>query len=313
MTSTKSWIHKVLLLIGLCVSTLLTVYWFWPEHILDTYFASQRMWAGMREDSISIDGATWRYAEGGKGETVLLIHGMAGSKENWYATAHYLTSHYRVVAPDLPGFGESQNAQDDDYRISTQVERLYRFVDDMKLARFHLVGHSMGGHIAGIFAARYPDRVATLTLMNSAGVEFTPNAFQALLERGENPFASQSVEKFDAFTRMVFEHPPFMPKRLRLAYMARNSARTELWNHILQQISSENSRYYLQRELSGIQAPVLVLWCQQDQLLDVSSVATFRAGLPTAQIKILDGCGHMPMMEKPSATATALRFRFHQS
>lgn len=311
MIHIKSWWHKLLILVGLCITALFTLYWFWPEHILNGYFVSQRIWAGMREGSITIGSDTWRYVEGGKGETILLIHGMAGSKENWYATAHYLTRHYRVVTPDLPGFGESQNARDDDYRINAQVERLHRFVDEMQLARFHLVGHSMGGHIAGIFAARYPDRVATLTLMNSAGVEFKPNAFQALLEQGENPFATQSLEKFDAFTRMIFEHPPFMPKRLRLAYMTRNSARTELWNRILQQISSEDSRYYLQRELSGIQAPVLVLWCQQDQLLDVSSVATFRAGLPTAQIKILEGCGHMPMMEKPSATASALRFRFH--
>lgn len=283
------------------------VYWLRPGWMLDGYFAAQRVYAGMHVASVPVQGVAWRYAEGGTGEPVVLLHGMAGSKENWLLLAPHLTDDYRLIAPDQAGFGESPEALDNDYRISAQVERLREFADAMKLSRFHLVGHSMGGHAAGVFAARYPERVQTLTLMNAAGVPFKPNAFQALLERGENPFATESVEKFDAFMRMTFEHPPFAPRRLRLAYAERNAARAWLWNGIVRRVTSIKSRYFLQSKLSQISAPTLVLWCDLDQLLDVSSVEAFRVGLPLARIEILQGCGHMPMMEQPRQTAELLR------
>jgi abhydrolase domain-containing protein 6 len=284
-----------------------SVYWLRPGWLLDSYFAAQRVYAGMHAETISIAGADWRYVEGGKGAPVLLVHGMAGSKENWMLMAPYLTGAYRLIAPDQAGFGDSGEALDADYRISTQVERLKLFADAMKLDRFHLVGHSMGGQIAGIFAARYPERVQSLTLIDAAGVPFKPNAFQAILERGENPFATETVEKFDAFMRMTFEHPPFAPRQLRLAYAERNARRALLWGRILKRITSEKTRYYLQQKLPEISAPTLILWCDRDQLLDVSSLDAFRAGMPEAQIEIFKGCGHMPMMEQPRETADLLR------
>jgi abhydrolase domain-containing protein 6 len=303
------WLMLLLALVALALALAL-VYWLRPGWMLDGYFAAQRWHAGVKEGDVSVAGANWRYVEGGSGEPVLLLHGMAGSKENWLLLAPHLTGAYRVIAPDQAGFGGSAEALDNDYRISAQVERLREFVDAMKLQRFHLVGHSMGGHTAGVFAARYPERVQTLTLMSAAGVPFKANAFQALIERGENPFATETIEKFDAFMRMTFEHPPFAPPRLRQAYADRNAPRAWLWNGILRRIVSPKTRYFLQSKLADIKAPTLVLWCDRDQLLDVSSVDAFRAGLPQARIEILQGCGHMPMMEKPVETATLLRQQF---
>lgn len=287
-----------------------SVYFLRPAWLLEGYFAAQRWHAGMQLASVDVAGAPWRYVEGGSGETVLLVHGMAGSKENWMLMAPYLRDEFHLVAPDQAGFGDSADALDDDYRVSAQVERLREFADALQLQRFHLVGHSMGGQIAGIFAARYPDRVRSLSLMSSAGVPFKANAFQALIARGENPFATESVEKFDVFMRMTFTHPPFAPPRLRQAYAERNVRRAALWNRILRRISGEKSRYYLQQKLADIHAPTLVLWCDGDQLLDVSSTEAFRAGLPSADIEILQGCGHMPMMEQPRQTADLLRHLF---
>lgn len=303
----------LMLLMVVAALGLALVYWLRPGWMLDGYFAAQRWHAGVRENEVSVAGANWRYVEGGTGEPVLLVHGMAGSKENWYLLARQLTASYRVIAPDQAGFGSSGEAVDNDYRISAQVERLVAFADAMKLQRFHLVGHSMGGHTAGVFAAKYPDRVQTLTLMNAAGVPFKPNAFQGLIERGENPFATETLEKFDAFMRMTFEQPPFAPAQFRRAYAERNATRAWLWNGILRRVSSAKTRYYLQGKLADIKAPTLVLWCDRDQLLDVSSVDAFRAGMPTARIEILPGCGHMPMMEKPAETAALLRQQFATS
>jgi len=301
--------RRLFALLALLAAGMLAVYLLRPAWLLDAYFAAQRWHAGVAVAQVDIAGAPWRYAEGGKGETVLLVHGMAGSKENWMLLAPLLDG-YRLVIPDQAGFGESADALDGDYRVSAQVERLRAFADALGLERFHLVGHSMGGQTAGVFAARYPERVRSLTLMSAAGVPFKPNAFQAMVERGENPFATETIEKFDAFMRMTFEHPPFAPPRLRQAYADRNASRAELWNRILRRLSSKQTRYFLQTRLDEIRAPTLVIWCDHDQLLDVSSVDAFRTGLPSATIEVLQGCGHMPMMEQPDAVADLLRRHF---
>jgi abhydrolase domain-containing protein 6 len=302
--------RRLLALLGVSMAVLLIIYLLRPAWLLDAYFGAQRWYAGMQIAEVEVAGANWQYAEGGQGETVLLVHGMAGSKENWMLLAAQLTDRYRVIAPDQAGFGGSEPALDADYRISSQVDRLHAFADALKLERFHLVGHSMGGHSAGVFAARFPERVQSLTLMNAAGVPFKPNAFRARIEQGENPFATESIEKFDAFMRMTFERPPFAPRRFRQVYAERNAARAALWNQILRRVSSEKSRYFLQQKLPDIKAPTLVLWCDRDQLLDVSSVDAFRSGLPAATINIFKGCGHMPMMEFPELTAAALVAHF---
>lgn len=298
--------RRLLVLLALAIAALLLVYLLRPGWLLDGYFSAQRWYAGMRIAEVEVAGAKWQYAEGGAGETVLLVHGMAGSKENWMLLAARLTDRYRVIAPDQAAFGDSEPATDADYRITSQVERLHAFADALKLERFHLVGHSMGGHSAGVFAARYPERVQSLTLMNAAGVPFKPNAFRTRLEQGENPFATESIEKFDEFMRLTFERPPFAPRRFRQVYAERNAARASLWNQVIRRVTSEKSRYYLQQKLPEIRVPTLVLWCDRDQLLDVSSVAAFRVGIPAAKITIFEGCGHMPMMEFPDRTAAEL-------
>lgn len=294
----------------LALGVALSVYLLRPDLLLDAHFAMQRSLAGLSTHAVEVDGARWTYDEGGSGEPVLLLHGMAGSKENWYLVAPYLKSDFHLYVPDQAGFGGSEAALDGDYRISAQVERLRAFADAMHLQRMHLVGHSMGGHIAGVFAARYPQRVASLSLISSAGVPFKRNAFQAILESGKNPFATESLEKFDQFMAMIFEKPPFIPARMRQVYAEHNAHRADLWSKILRRITSEKSRYYLQQKLPLISAPTLVLWCDRDQLLDVSSVDAFRAGLPDARIEVLKGCGHMPTMEQPQATAELLRSEF---
>lgn len=307
MRALLRWLFYLSLAPGLL---LLLVYWLAPGRLLDANFAAQAWSAGLSTRSVEVDGQRWHYAAGGQGEPVLLVHGMAGAKENWYPTARYLSRRYRLIIPDQLGFGASPDAADGDYRIGRQAQRLSHFAAALGLRRFHLVGHSMGGAIAGIYATRYPGQVQTLSLIDSAGVRFQPNAFTALLERGENPFATESLAKFDAFIAMTFEHPPFAPRRLRAAYAQRMAVRAELWNRIVREIKSPRSRYLLEPRLKRIQAPTLVLWCQRDQLIDVSAVEVFRRELPAANIEILDDCGHMPMMEQPRDTAELLLARF---
>lgn len=287
------------------------VYAAWPGWFLDAEFTRQRMLARLTEHRVQFDDQSWVYVErAGTGRTIVFVHGLAGSKENWYPTIRYLPPGDRILIPDLAGFGDSADSPDGDYRIATQVARLNAFVDALDIREFHLAGHSMGGHIAGLYAATHPDRVQSLSLLNAAGVPFPRNALQAELESGGNPFAVTDLAGFDRFAAMAFATPPYAPPRVRAAYAARIAPRAPLWRQALDQLVAEDQRYLLQQHLGDIKAPTLVLWCDRDQLLDVRSIDAFRAGLPGATIEVLNGCGHMTPMEAPEQTAALLSAQF---
>ncbi|AVP99183.1 alpha/beta hydrolase [Ahniella affigens] len=310
MNPRKPWWRWPALLLGLGLLGLISIYWFRPGWLLDADFARQRWQAGLSRAELDVGVQHWVYVEGGQGDPVLLVHGLAGSKENWYPTARLLSPNYHLLIPDLPGFGESPDAADGHYQVDAQVERLHAFVTAKGWTRFHLAGHSMGGHIAGLYAAKYPESVRSLSLVNAAGVPFPRNAFQAELEQGGNPFAATDLQSLDRFLAMAFAKPPFAPARVRAAYAERIAARAPLWRGVLRQLITEDQRYRLQTELPNIKAPTLVLWCDQDALLDVLSTEVFRAEMPTATINVLKGCGHMTPMEAPTDTAAAMRAIF---
>lgn len=285
------------------------VYWLRPDWYLDAEFARQRWMAGLSTEPVAFAGQHWVQATRGPAdapETVVLLHGLAGSKENWFDVVRHLPRDWRILVPDVAGFGGSEPSPDGDYRIPTQVARLHAWVEAQGLGRFHLAGHSMGGHVAGLYAATHPDRVRSLALVNSAGVPFPANDFQKQLEAGRNPFAVTKLADFDRFAALAFEHPPIAPPRVRAAYAARIAPRATLWHEVLRQLIAEDQRYLLQQQLGAIRAPVLVLWCDRDQMLDVGSVAAFEEGLPKATVEILPGCGHMTPMEEPRRTAELL-------
>src|SRR5947209_15402352 len=122
----------------------------------------ERFKAGFRRKSVQLGDHRIVYSEGGKGEPVLLLHGFGASSDNWNRFASRLTKRYRVIAPDLPGWGQSTRIDSASYAYPHQLERLHHFVTQLGLKRFHVVGHSMGGFIASAYAARCPEQVITV-------------------------------------------------------------------------------------------------------------------------------------------------------
>src|SRR5436190_2369552 len=167
---------------------LLGVYVLRPQWLLDAEYARWALLAGARKHEIVAAGHRVSYYEAGNGTPIVLVHGFSGSKENWLPLARDLPLTHHVVMPDLPGWGESDRLPGQDYGIEPQVERLAALLDALRLGRVHLVGHSMGGQIAGLLAVRHPERVLTLTLVDSAGVHFKQNPFAARVLAGETPF-----------------------------------------------------------------------------------------------------------------------------
>jgi pimeloyl-ACP methyl ester carboxylesterase len=210
-------------------------------------------------------------------------------------------------APDLPGWGESARRDGADYGYAAQADRLAAFVDAVIGAPVDLVGHSMGGGVAAVFAARHPDKLRRLVLMDAAGVRFADTAFgQAVLD-GHNPFGVADVDSLRRYLALVFERPPWVPGGVARWLVRRRIADADFEQAVLHSIGRSEDAFLPEREAHRIAASTLLLWCRGDRVVDASAADIYAAQIPGSRIALLDGNGHMPMMECRSATVAALK------
>lgn len=289
----------------------LGVYFIAPQWLLRGAIAWQAWRDGLHRQSVQVGDTRWVYLEGGKqnGPPLVLLHGYGGSYADWLLAAKYLTGNFRVIIPDLPGWGASTRLPNVDYGYTAQVDRLHGFVDALHLGEIAIAGHSMGGAIAGLYAAEYPKDVAALVLVDSAGVPFKENAFVRELKSGKSPFDVDDRAQFQHLESLLFAHPPSVPGRIEDVFVDKSKGERAFDDKVLRAITSPDERFALQAKLPGITAPTLAIWCTKDQVIDVSALDAIRSGLtraPNIGVTELTGCGHMSIMEKPREVAQSI-------
>ncbi|MDJ0701071.1 MAG: alpha/beta hydrolase [Woeseiaceae bacterium] len=269
-----------------------------------------RVACGMKARTIDVDGTSWPYLEGGNpsGEPMLLIHGFGADKDNWSLLARVLRRDFRLIAPDLPGFGDNDKTPGKDYRPRDQARYLAAFVDAMGLDRFHLAGNSMGGYIALEFALAFPGRLKSMALLNNAGVSM-PNKSDVFLaaDRGDNVLVVNSVEEFAALLeKIAYKSLPF--PRYVLNYLGDKAVtQRDFIDPIFWLMHDDIVNRPLDDRLHEIEVPTLIVWGSHDQILDVSSVDSMKDRLPNNEVVVFDDVGHVPMIECPKETAAAYR------
>lgn len=268
----------------------------------------ERVAAGLRRRRVQIDGHAVQYLEGGHGDAIVLLHGFGSSSDLWPRFARHLRHDRRVIAPDLPGFGESSRLPNASYSVERQAERIIALADALGLAQFDLVGSSMGGYIAAFLAAHYPERLRSLALIGAVGVEAPVlSPFFRNLAAGENTLIVDDPQRYPALLALVYAKAP-TPPRFMLNYFARRAFEQR---HFNRKVFDELWRQQrpLQPLLPAVQARTLLLWGDQDQIADPSSIPLFQQGLqqaPTSTV-ILPGVGHLPMQEQPRQSANHYR------
>lgn len=278
-----------------------------PDLLLRAEFARERFQAGLHARTLQAAGHRWVYVEAGNGPPVLLIHGYTGSKENWFPLAGELKTRFRVIAPDLPGWGESERKPGSDYGYAAQSERLADFIRAIGGGRpVALVGHSMGGGIVALTAARHPELIAKLVLMDAGGVHFRDNAFALAVQRGEQPFAVADADGLHRYLGTVFTNPPWVPWPISAALIARRRRNAGFERDVLRALSGPDA-FLPAREAAAIRAPTLLLWCRRDRVIDASAAVLYAARIPQAHTLLMEGCNHMPMLERTIDTANALQ------
>lgn len=282
-------------------------YFLFPESVFKLAMDAQRRSADLVKKEVQVDDHRIVYLEGGKGETVILLHGFGGYKDQWTAFAKYLKG-YHLVIPDIPGFGESSQVPTDHYGVESQLGRIERFIEVLKLDKFHMTGNSLGGAFAAIYAAKHPEKVLTLALLDTAGAPSQKKSeLFVQLEKGNNLLLANNSEEVDKLMALVYVKMPSSPapfKKILVAdWIAHAGFNKKIW------IDCQPLQFSLAPVLPRIQAPVLILWGDQDKVLDVGGVAFLEKNLKDYRTVIMKDTGHCPMIEKPEETAnTYLRF-----
>jgi pimeloyl-ACP methyl ester carboxylesterase len=284
-------------------------YLFAPQWLLKANAMREAMNAGLQKQSVQAGDTNWVYYEGGQGPTIVLLHGFAANKEVWLKVAPMLTAHFRVVIPDLPGWGESSRIAGASYNIDNQAARLSDFVQTLHLQHALFVGHSMGGAIAGVYAADHPQDVAELALVDSFGLKFKENDFAKEAMAGKDPFIYDDRAGFVRATSLAFEHVPDIPGRFIDVFVQDNIKNRSFIENTFNELREPAQTTSLQDRLDKLTMPTLGLWCRNDKIIDISALDTLRNGLthaPAISTSILNGCNHMPQMEKPQEFSQVL-------
>ncbi len=296
--------RMLLVLLGL-FAALLALMALYPQKTTAIAFGLERYASGLDHKTIVVGEETWHYLDGGPkdADVLLMIHGFGGDKDNWTRFAKSLTKTYRVIAPDLPGFGESSWHSNWDYSLFPQSDRVAILVQALGLERIHLIGNSMGGHLSALYAYEYPDDVMSLTLLDNAGV-LSPveSEYQRALVQGENPLIVRSLDDFDRLIEYAAYEKLFVPWPVKGVLAQRALDRAEK-NQIIFTAIIGDPTTNLEPLLEQIEIPVLIIWGEYDRILDVSSVEKMQPLMPQAEVIIMEDTGHMPMLERPSRTA----------
>jgi len=279
----------------------------WP--LFNFAIRAQRAKAKLEEKTAHIDGHDVVYLDGGSGEPLILLHGFGANKDNWSQIAPLLTPHFRLIIPDLPGFGDSSRNSDARYGADEQLERLNSFIAELGLGAVHLGGNSMGGYLAGLYAARYPAKVKSQWLLAPAGVHAAePSEYFQCIERGENPLLVDNTADFMRLVDMCFTKMPYVPKAFQRCLCERNIAERGFNEKIFRDVFTEP--LVLEKELEGSTVKTQILWGDGDRILHPSGAGILGDTISGAQTIVMERMGHCPMLERPRETA-ALYLKFH--
>ncbi|ENW94575.1 alpha/beta fold hydrolase [Acinetobacter sp. NIPH 298] len=264
----------------------------------------ERAWAGLQSKTLKVGDITWSYSEGGQAgkPIIVLIHGLAGSRDNWNRVAQALTANYHVIIPDLPASGETQVPKEFDYSVPNVTEKLRRFIEAANLTGpAHIAGHSLGGSVAMLYAGQYSFETKSLFLINAAGVYRTATTPYL---KDPNQIRNMVVSKkgdFNFLMQQAMYAPPFIPKEIAQAQERMMIGQVEQTKKMMEQVIALNKLYtpdsfaLLTR---AIDAPTLILWGKQDKIINVEVASELKSLLKNAQTPvILDKVGHMPILE----------------
>jgi len=294
---------KVLIGSGILVIMSISLYLLFPGLILRVAMKMARFSARLRLRKIRAGGYRWVYLDGGKGETVLFIHGFGGSKDTWGRMLGIFSEGYRVIAPDLLGTNDSGIVEGEYFTISKVADELENFALALNLESFHMVGISSGGALAAYYAAKNPDRLKSISLIGPFGIQTEViTDFRIACESGENPIVCRNSEGFDLWMSYIAHKPVRIPSRIKCRIAKKVFPSYDYNIKTFNNVIEIEGWDMLRKHLKNIMCPVLVIFGDKDRVTDVSCVEVFRNEIINLLSYIMQDAGHITYLDKPGET-----------
>jgi pimeloyl-ACP methyl ester carboxylesterase len=227
----------------------------------------------------------FKYIEEGEGEPLVLLHGLFGALSNFKDLIEHFRHNYKVVVPMLPLF-------DLDILHTTVgglAKYVQKFIETKGYKRIHLLGNSLGGHVALVHVLKHPENIRSLTLTGSSGL-FENGMGDTYPRRGDYEYIKKKTE-------VTFYDPATATKELvdEVFEITRNRLK------VIKIIALAKSaiRHNLGEELNNIKQPTLLIWGNNDTITPPFVAREFHRLIPNSELHFIDKCGHAPMMEQP--------------
>lgn len=227
----------------------------------------------------------FRFIEVGDGEPLVLLHGLFGALSNFKDLIEYFRNHYKVVVPMLPLF-ELDILHT---TVGGLAKFVHRFLEARDYKQAHLLGNSLGGHVALVYLLKHPQRIKSLTLTGSSGL-FENGMGDSYPKRGDYDYIKKKTE-------LTFYDPAMATNELVSEVVEITRNRIKVIKIIA--LAKSAIRNNLGDELSNINQPTLLIWGANDTITPPFVAREFNKLIPNSELYFIDKCGHAPMMEQP--------------
>jgi pimeloyl-ACP methyl ester carboxylesterase len=260
---------------------------------------------------LSIEGSRINLVEVGEGAPLLFVHGLSGSWPNWLEQIPVFARDRRVIAVDLPGFGQSPMPRET-ISIASYARTLDALLGMLEIDAAAVVGNSMGGFVSAELAISFPQRVERLVLVSAAGLSTYNHrgATRALprirrAERLIGAYAGWIASHSDTVARrpglrnatlgLIARHPSQLP-----AALAAEQLRGAGKPGFIQALQA-NLDYDFRHRLGEIACPTLIVWGDHDRVITPRDADVFAELIPGSRKVVFEDTGHVPMLERPAA------------
>ncbi len=227
----------------------------------------------------------FKFIEEGEGETLLLLHGLFGAMSNFQDLVDYFKKSYKVVVPILPLF----DLDIFHTTVGGLEKHVQKFIEARGYNKIHLLGNSLGGHVALVHVLKHPEKIKSLILTGSSGL-FENGMGDTYPKRGD-------YEYIKTKTQVTFYDPAIATKELVDEVFEITNSRVKVIKII--SLAKSAIRSNLGEELNQIKQPTLLIWGNNDIITPPFVGREFNKLIPNSELYFIDKCGHAPMMEVP--------------
>ncbi|WP_028979929.1 alpha/beta fold hydrolase [Sporocytophaga myxococcoides] len=227
----------------------------------------------------------FKYIDEGKGEVLLLLHGLFGALSNWEGVVKEFTSNYRVIIPLMPIYEMPVRSAS----VEGLVAFIEKFVNFKQLSDLTLLGNSLGGHVGLDYTLKNSSKVKRLVLTGSSGL-FENGMGGSYPKRGSYEYVKERVgytfynpaTATEELIKEVFDITKSIPKCMNIVALAKSA-----------------QRHNMAKDVPNIKIPTLLIWGLNDTITPPFVAHEFNRLIKNSELRFIDKCGHAPMMENP--------------